>query len=92
MRKIIIATVTLFATTAFAQQKDPYADVYANQKRAVYEQNFTKFLDRVKTVSFARHCGVFTNYSQFIGQDCKEAPQLVPVQLNRDHLTLVLIL
>lgn len=69
MKKIIIAMIALFATTALGQQKDPYADVYANQKRAVYEQNFAKFLDRVKTVSLARHCGVFTNYSWFVGQN-----------------------
>ena len=51
-----------------ADQSDPYAGAYQNQRMKMYQENRQKFMDNVKVISFARHCSVINNYNWFVGQ------------------------
>jgi hypothetical protein len=66
---LFIAAFTLVATADLAQQPDPYAKIEQDQRHAIWDQKWAPFFDRVKDISFARHCRVFTNYNWFIGQN-----------------------
>lgn len=58
MRSMLCAAMLALATAAAsAQQKDPYANIYVDQKRAAYELSMGRFLAGVEAISFARHCG-----------------------------------